>query len=97
MWVTVDSMVVAAKDQISADLQGETIVLGLGKSVYYGVDGVGTRIWGLLSEPRRVSWIRDVISSEFEVDPETCQRDLLAFLGELEAEGLVVAGDEPRS
>ena len=89
MSVSVDSTVVAAKTQVSADLQGEAVVLGIEKGVYYGLDEVAARVWELLREPRQVSVIRDAIVSEYDVDVATCQRDLLDFLNRLEAEKLI--------
>lgn len=89
MSVTIDSVVVAARDQVSADLRGEAVVLSLGKNEYYGLDEVGAKIWELLREPRRVSDIRDVVMQEYEVDSDTCERDLIEFLERLQLEGLL--------
>ena len=89
MSISADSVVTAAKEQISADLQGEAVVLDLSKNMYYGLDEVGSRIWALIDEPRKVSEVRDAIVAEYDVDEETCQRDLIGFLATLEQEGLV--------
>jgi hypothetical protein len=94
MSVTVDSVVVAAGDQISADLDGEAVVLGLDKGMYYGLGDVGSRIWELVHESTSVADIRDTIVAEYDVDETTCQRDLLRFLQQLEGEGLLVVTDE---
>ena len=90
------SIVVVVPNQVSADLGGEAVVLGLEKSMYYGLDGVGSRVWELIKQPQAVSSVRDTILDEYEVDRETCERDLLEFLGKLAAEGLIeVKDDEP--
>jgi hypothetical protein len=88
------SIVVAGKDQISADLTGEAAILGLKSGVYYGLDAVGTRIWDLLQEPKTVNGIRDAILEEYDVEPERCERDLLALFQELAAAGLIEVKDE---
>ena len=93
MSVTIESVVVAADDQISADLDGEAVVLGLDRGMYYGMGGVGTRIWELIRESTGVADILKTIVEEYEIDETTCQRDLLRFLDELEAEGLLVVSD----
>jgi hypothetical protein len=92
--VTPDSTILAGKDQVSTDLQGEAIVLGLDKGIYFGLDEVGAKIWEMLREPRRVSDLRDAIVSTYEVDPETCERDVIRFLESLEAQGLIEVTDE---
>jgi hypothetical protein len=83
------STVVAAKDQVSSDLGGEVAILDLKAGVYYGLDAVGARIWSLIQEPRTVNEIRNILLEEYEVEPEHCERDLLALLRRLADEGLV--------
>jgi hypothetical protein len=87
--VSGDSTVVAAKDQVSSDLGGEVAILDLKAGVYYGLDAVGARIWSLIEEPRTVNEIRDILLEEYDVEPERCERDLLALLRRLADEGLV--------
>jgi hypothetical protein len=55
----------------------------------YRLDDVGSRIWELLQAPSRVDRVRDALVAEYDVAPETCERDLLAILQELAAAGLV--------
>jgi hypothetical protein len=87
--VSVDSSIVAAREQVSSDLGGEVAILDLKSGTYYGLDAVGARIWSLLQEPRTVEEIRDVLVREYEVDDERCERDLVALLQRLADEGLV--------
>ena len=91
--ISTSSIVVAAKDQVSSDLGEEMVILNLKKGVYYGLDGVGVRIWHLIQEPRAVNEIRDLLLDEYDVEPECCERDLLALLEELVAEDLVEVRD----
>ena len=87
--VSGSSTVVAAKDQVSSDLGGEVAILDLKAGVYYGLDAVGARIWSLIEEPRTVNEIRGILLEEYDVEPERCERDLLALLRRLADEGLV--------
>jgi hypothetical protein len=87
--LSVTSIVAAARDQVSSDVGGETILLSMQSAMYYGLDSVGARIWELLSEPVCVSEIRDVIAREYDVEMERCESDVLAFLQELAAKGLI--------
>ena len=81
--------VVASKDQVSADLSGEAAILSLKSGVYYGLDSVGARIWTLLQTPKCVAEIRDTITSEYDVDAERSERDVVRLLEQLAKEGLV--------
>ena len=83
------SIVVAAKDQVSCDLAGETAILNIKNGVYYGLDPLGARIWNLMQEPRAVSEIQATISGEYDVEPERWARDLQVLLEKLLAEGLI--------
>jgi Coenzyme PQQ synthesis protein D (PqqD) len=93
--LTERSIVVAAKDQVSCDLNGEAAILGLNKGVYYGLDPIGAKVWSLLQQPRRVSEIRDAVLQEYEVEPERWQKDLLSLLERLQAEELIEVRNEP--
>ena len=87
--ITPRTLVVAARDQVSADLEGEAVILNLADGVYYGLDGVGARIWELLREPRTAGELRDAVTAEFAVDAGTAWRDLTALLAELAGRRLV--------
>jgi hypothetical protein len=87
--LTLHSVVVAAKEQVSCALGDESAILNMKNSVYYGLDAVGTRVWNLLRQPRSVREVCDTILAEYEVDPDRIQRDLLALLAEMKSEGLI--------
>jgi hypothetical protein len=42
--ITVNSIVVVTKEQVSADLSGEAAILNLKSGIYYGLDTVGASI-----------------------------------------------------
>jgi hypothetical protein len=84
-----DTRVVAARDQVSAQLDGEAVVLSLADGVYYGLNPVGATVWTLLEQPRTVAELRDAVVAEYDVDAATAQADLLQLLGEMAARGLV--------
>ncbi|HEX6747381.1 MAG TPA: PqqD family protein [Longimicrobium sp.] len=86
---TPETVLVAARDQVSAEVEGEAVILNLADGVYYGLDGVGARVWELLRRPRSVAELRDALTAEYDVDPDTAWRDLLVLLGELAERRLV--------
>jgi hypothetical protein len=83
------SAVKQAKQQVSCDLAGEAAILSLRNGVYYGLNPIGARIWNLIQEPKSVGELRDAIVAEYEVQPEACERDLLALLADLEKNELI--------
>jgi hypothetical protein len=50
-------------------------------------------VWNLLREPRRVEEILETLVAEYEVDPASCEADLLALLKNLHEEGLIEVRD----
>jgi hypothetical protein len=86
--------VVAAREQVSCDLGGESVILGLKTGVYYGINPMGTFIWNLIQEPIKINGIRDHILKEFEVKSDQCERDLVELLEALWANGLIECTDE---
>ena len=83
------NVVIAAKEQVSCGLSGETVILHLKDGIYYGLNEVGTHIWGLLRAPCTVQELLDSILSEYDVDPEQCKMDLLVLLDQLSVKGLI--------
>ena len=87
--VSVSSIVVAVKDQVSCDLAGESVILHLKSGVYYGLNSLGTRIWNLIQDPVSVDEVRAILVKEYDVEPQRCERDLMALLQQLADAGLV--------
>jgi hypothetical protein len=83
------SIVVAAKDQVSCDLGGEAAILNIKSGVYYGLDPIGAQVWNLIQKPHRVAEVREAVVRDYDVEPERCERDVIALLESLLAEGLI--------
>ena len=97
--LTNDSLVVAAKDQVSCDLDGEAAVLNLATGTYYGLDRVGATIWQHIQTPATVRDIGAALVTQYDVDAITANSDLVSFLTEMMQEGLVelLPGEAPMS
>lgn len=95
--LTLDLFVVASRDQVAADLAEEVIILGMRDGVYYGVNGVAARIWALVQQPARLGDVVRTILAEYDVAEDVCRTEVLAFVGELEAKGLVTRVVAPGS
>jgi hypothetical protein len=84
-----NSIVVASQQLVSSDLAGEQVILDLSSGMYYGLNPVGTRIWQLIQEPKTVKEVEETLLSEYEVEVEQCQQDLMAILQQLKEQGLI--------
>ena len=92
--LSLGSIIVATKQQVSCALGDESAILNMKNSVYYGLNPVGARIWSLLAEPHSVLEVCDTIVHEYEVEPGRCERDVLDLLEEMRGEGLVELSGE---
>ena len=95
--VTLDTIVASGSSLVSADVGDDLVLLHVDKNAYYDTDAIGADIWHQLEQPVRVRDLCDRLVQKYDVDPETCQRDVLAFLIEALREEVVrvVIADEP--
>ena len=87
--IQLSSIVGACLRQLSAEIEGETVVLNFEDGMYYALDSVGAFIWSLVQSPCRVSDIRDRILDEYDVGQDRCEADLIHLLAELQRLSLV--------
>jgi hypothetical protein len=93
--VSLSSVAVVSSELVSANLDGEVVILGFKSGLYYGLDRVGVFVWDLLQQPRKISDIRDAIFEQYDVELTHCERDLLALLMELADKQLIEIKNEP--
>ena len=74
---------------MSADMAGDYVLLSLKDERYYGVDGVGSRLWELIQRPGTFGSLVDAIVAEFDVDRQRCAADVEMFLTELSERSVI--------
>jgi hypothetical protein len=76
--------------QVMSRLVGEeTVLLDLQSGMYFGLDGVGKRIWESIGKGLTLGETSEVIMSEFEVDEATARSDVFEFVSDLVERGLL--------
>jgi len=83
------SLLARNPDLVAAVMDGDIVMMSIERGLYFGISGVGTRIWALLEIPMSVEDLVRIIRSEYEIDEVTCQTDLLAFAQDLVGNGIV--------
>ena len=89
MTVGLDSVVVQEDEPVAAEVDGEVVMLSERAGAYFGLDGVGSEIWRLLAQPRRVRDLCQSLSERYDADADALIRDVTSFLDELLARKLV--------
>jgi Coenzyme PQQ synthesis protein D (PqqD) len=87
--INLDTIITQGAGLVSSQIDGEIVMMSVGNEQYYGLDAVGSRIWELIAQPRSVSSVCETLRSEFQVDRDTCQRDVLNFMERLYAEKII--------
>ena len=89
MQITPDSVVTAAVNQVSCEIDDEAALLNLDTGVYYGLDRMGAYIWRLLSNPISVRKLQEQIVREYNADASVVEKDVTDFLNEMQSAGLI--------
>ncbi len=84
-----DTVVAHGEDLVSCELDGEVVLMSIENGSYFRIDEIGSRIWTLLDEPRRVSDLCDLLMLEFDVARGQCESDVLNFLNQMRADQLI--------
>ena len=87
--LTPDALLIRNPDLIATDMDGDTVMMSIERGTYFGIGGVGSRLWVLLAQPISMAQLTQTICSEYEVDAATCQADIAKFTQELLKNGLV--------
>lgn len=90
--ISLDQIVRRNEKTASRVLAGEAIVLTPQNSKIHSFNETGSRIWELLAKEPTVRELVAKIRSEFEVSEEQARADVIAFLEELAAKGIVTFG-----
>jgi len=86
--ITLETVVTRAPGLIGAELDDETVLLGVEQAAYFGLDATAQAIWQQIEQPRPVREIVASLTARYTVDPAQCTAQTCAFLEQLVAEGL---------
>jgi hypothetical protein len=86
MDITPDTRMVRAEERYLSNPVGDDVMLlDLATGDYVALNEPAARIWDMLREPRSVRELTDALERIFDVEPERCLTDTLAFLRRIDA------------
>ena len=91
MKISLDTIIKRSDELVHSDMDGETVMMSIEQSQYYGLDSVGTRIWDLIEQEMSVRDICAALMAEYDVDESQCQQDVIRFLQDMADHNTVVA------
>ena len=89
MEIAPNQKIVRKEEVLASNLEDELVMMNLESDSYYGMNAVGSRIWELLERPLALAELYALLQEEFDVDGETCQRDVLPFIQKIIDEKLL--------
>jgi hypothetical protein len=84
-----DELVVRDPDMIAAEMDGDLVMMSIEQGRYFGISGVGTRVWELLEKPASVDQLCAAVLEEYDVDEGVCRADIHAYVEKLLGMGLL--------
>ena len=89
MQILKDQKASISSEVLFQEVSGETVLLDLASENYFGLDEIGTRIWGLLQSGSSIGETLDTLLEEYEVERETLEKDVGELLEKLVEAGLI--------
>ena len=80
-----------SSDALFAEVAGDVVALHVQRGRSYGMEKVTASVWRLLEQPSDLETICEQLEREYEVDAETCRREVGQLIELFEQEGLVEA------
>lgn len=85
-----DTKIVRNSGLLDSEIDGETVMMSVEQGNYYGLNQVGTEIWKLIETPTVVRDVCKALVTEYKVDKDICEKEVLSFLNDLTSEKIVV-------
>ena len=76
-------------DLLEANVGDDVVLLSVEQGKYYALDPIAAAVWERLSEPATIDELCTSLEVQYDVTPEQCETDVMAFLAELDAQKLL--------
>lgn len=87
--ITLQSVITGKKDIVAADMDGETVMMGIETGKYYNLGKMGGVIWAILEQPVSVAAVIEQLLEKYEVTRQQCEEEVIDFLKQIQKEGLL--------
>ncbi|CAO1651473.1 lasso peptide biosynthesis PqqD family chaperone [Parasphingorhabdus sp. NYA22] len=87
--LNLDSIVQRNPEMVSADMDGEMVMMSIENSAYYGLNAVGSDLWEAMENPVSITALCDRVTKNFDIDMASCQSDIMELLTDLRDRNLV--------
>ena len=75
---------------LSSKIDDEIILLSIKGSAYLGLNDIASRIWEILDEEISFGCLIETLTSEYNIDTETCERETKELINSLWSEEVII-------
>lgn len=86
---TLQSRVRSASNPLTAEVNGELVIMDTDSGAYYSLDAIGTDIWNRLAAPIDVETLCRSLEQGYDAQADIIRRDVLDLLDSMVEKGLV--------
>ena len=79
---------------VTANMDGETVMMCIETGKYYNLGTIGGKIWALLETEKTFSQLVDCLTEEYDVERARCETETETFLRELAEQGLLMITEQ---
>lgn len=77
-------------DIITADMNGEVVMMDAQRGMYYNLGSTGSRIWELIAQPMTLDALVEKLMDIYEVERAQCLKDILPFIDKMIERQLII-------
>lgn len=89
-WLKQGAQIRRNPDLLAVEMDGDLVMMSVERGEYFGVSGIGPRIWELLEQPRTFDGLIESLCAEYDVAEDTCRADATGFLDQLAANAMIL-------
>lgn len=84
-----NQIVTISAEVLAQEVSGEMVLLDLNSEQYLGLNEVGARVWQLLEGNKSLKLIHEKVMSEYDVEAEILETDLIKLITDMRDSGIV--------
>ncbi len=88
--ITLQAVVTRNDEIVAGKIDDELVAMSIESGKYYTMNVTASRIWELLDAPRTVAELCAVLTAEFKIAPDACEKEVMDFLEQLAVRKIVI-------
>ena len=84
--------ILRSQSVLTAEVEGEMVMLSIEQGCYYGLDDIGSDIWGRIEPPCSFADLIDKLAVDYDADRATIAADVRGLLARMAAQNVVRLG-----